>query len=90
MDNIEFEHEHEKIFTAVETTNTRLVENNMDHLDVIIEANIFAIGANIRMMTGDEPTAVRECADSILERMEQFMEQLVGLSEAEWGKRPIQ
>ena len=84
------EPEYDEIFTTVEATNTKLVENNLEHFDVIIEANMFAIGANIRMMTGDEPTAVRECADSVLERMQQFLDRVVDSSELEWGNRTIQ
>ena len=82
--------EHEHIFNAVEKTNTELVSNNVEHLDVIVDALMFGIGANLRLMADDEPTALREQSDIMLDRFQQFMEAVIEASDEQWQTRTLQ
>jgi len=86
---MENEKEIKTIFNTVERINSNLVENNMEHLDVIIDAYMFGIGANIRFMAGDEPSAVRENFAITLKRFEEFMENTIDMSQTEWNQRAL-
>jgi len=86
----EFDPPTENIFTTVERTNTSLVESNLEHLDVIIEALTFAIGANLRLMAADEPTAIRENSDAFMARFEEFMDGVIEHVEENWQQRTLQ
>ena len=86
---MEYEKEAENIFDTVEQTNTELVANNLEHLDVIVEALMYGVGANLRMMAENDPTLLRELADFALERMAKVLEQSVEFSEADSNNRII-
>jgi hypothetical protein len=82
--------EHEHIYNTVEKTNTELVSNNVEHLDVIVDALMFGIGANLRLMADDEPIALREQSDIMIERFQQFMEAIIETSDDNWQNRTLQ
>ena len=82
--------EHEHIYNIVEKTNTELVSNNVEHLDVIVDALMFGIGANLRLMADDEPVALREQSDIMLDRFQQFMEAIIETSDENWQNRTLQ
>jgi hypothetical protein len=87
---VEVPEEHEHIYNAVEKTNTELVSNNVEHLDVIVDALMFGIGANLRLMADDEPIALREQSDIMIERFQQFMEAIIETSDDNWQNRTLQ
>ena len=86
----EFDPPTENIFTTVERTNTSLVESNLEHLDVIIEALTFAIGSNLRLMDEEEPTAIRENSDAFMARFEEFMDGVIEDVEENWQQITLQ
>ena len=81
--------ETERILTRVEATNTLLVENHIEHLDVIIDALTFAIGANLRVMSEDNPNVLREHIELFLEHIKTFTDKVIEDAEEEWQQRTI-
>jgi len=79
----------EHIFDTVEQTNTKLVENNLEHLDIIVEALMFGVSANLRMMAENDPVLLRDLADFALERMATVLEEAVGFAEEDNNNRTL-
>ena len=86
---MEYEKEAENIFTIIEHGNTELVESNIEHLDIIVEALMFGVIADLRMMAENDPVLVRELGDTALQRMALLLEQAVKDSEEDSSNRII-
>lgn len=86
---MENEKQAESIFDIIEQTNTELVANNLEHLDVIVEALMYGVGANLRMMAENDPTLLRELGDTALQRMAKVLEQAVEFSKEDSSNRVI-
>lgn len=79
----------ENIFTTLEKTNTELVENYGEHLETIVQAFIYGVGVNLRIMAENDPVLLREMGDKALENMALVLEHAIADSQIDSDNRTI-
>jgi hypothetical protein len=81
--------DHEQIYATVEQTNTQLVTEHFEHLEVIINALMLGISANLRLMSENEPAVLPELSEHMVQQFQDLMQYTIDVSNQDWQSRTL-